>query len=183
MNVRVDKLGVSVVRVVRPQRLVLHSVRVVGEAGRVLEELVAGQVGGLTEGGGGEGLRGAGGGVGLVPFSDYFLLSALVTSTEDYRELLYFLRAGLAGWRHCPPLLPEILTSREPSSSVQQCPAGKLRLTNYTFPPDLSWLAWPRLGVKLLSELTHSQSPEEGRGLGESHHVLRAKLLLVKKLK
>ena len=85
MNVRVDKLGVSVVRVVRPQWLVLHPVRVVGEAGRVLEELVAGQVGGLTEGVGGEGLRGAGGGIGLVPFSDYFLLPSLVTSTEDYR--------------------------------------------------------------------------------------------------
>ena len=56
MNVRVDKLGVSVVRVVCPQGLVLHSVRVVGQAGRVLEELVAGQVGGLTEGVGGEGL-------------------------------------------------------------------------------------------------------------------------------
>ena len=56
MNIRVDKLWVSVVRVVRPQGLVLHSVRVVGQAGRVLEELVAGQVGGLTEGVGGEGL-------------------------------------------------------------------------------------------------------------------------------
>ena len=83
VNIRVDKLWVSVVRVVRPQRFVLHSVRVVGEARRVLEELVAGQVGGLTEGVGREGLRGAGGGIGLVPFSDYFLLSALVTSTED----------------------------------------------------------------------------------------------------
>ena len=90
MNIRVDKLWVSVVRVVRPQGLVLHSVRVVGEAGRVLEELVAGQVGGLTEGVGGEGLRGPGGGVGLVPLSDYLLLPALVTSTEDYRELLRF---------------------------------------------------------------------------------------------
>ena len=49
----------------------------------MLEELVAGQVGGLTEGVGGEALRGPGGGIGLVPFSDYFLLSALVTSTED----------------------------------------------------------------------------------------------------
>ena len=56
MDIRVDKLWVSVVRVVRPQWLVLHSVRVVGQAGRVLEELVAGQVGGLTEGVGGEGL-------------------------------------------------------------------------------------------------------------------------------
>ena len=89
MNVRVDKLGVSVVRVVRPQRLVLHSVRVVGEAGRVLEELVAGQVGRLTEGVGGEALRGPGGGIGLVPFSDYFLLSALVTSTEERRIIRF----------------------------------------------------------------------------------------------
>ena len=45
MNIWVDKLWVSVVRVVRPQGLVLHSVRVVGEGRRVLEELVAGQVG------------------------------------------------------------------------------------------------------------------------------------------
>ena len=82
MNIRVDKLWVSVVRVVRPQGLVLHSVRVVGEGWRVLEELVAGQVGGLTEGVGGEGLGGPGGGVGLVPLSDDLLLPALVTSTE-----------------------------------------------------------------------------------------------------
>ena len=45
VNIWVDKLWVSVVRVVRPQGLVLHSVRVVGEGRRVLEELVAGQVG------------------------------------------------------------------------------------------------------------------------------------------
>ena len=94
MNVRVDKLGVSVVRVVRPQWLVLHSVRVVGQAGRVLEELVAGQVGGLTEGVGGEGLRGPGGGIGLVPLSDDLLLPALVTSTEDQRIIIF---------HHCRP--------------------------------------------------------------------------------
>ena len=89
MNIWVDKLWVSVVRVVRPQRFVLHSVRVVGEAWRVLEELVAGQVGGLTEGVGREGLRRTGGGIGLVPFSDDFLLPVRVSSSEDYGKIKY----------------------------------------------------------------------------------------------
>ena len=83
MDVGVDKLGVTVVRVVRPQRLVLHSVGVVGEAWRVLEELVTRQVGGgLPEGVRGEALRGPGGGVGLVPLSDDLLLPVRVSSPE-----------------------------------------------------------------------------------------------------
>ena len=80
VDVGVDKLGVPVVRVVRPQRLVLDPVGVVGEAGRVLEQLVAGQVGGgLPEGVRGQRLRGPGRGVGLVPFSDDLLLPVRVS--------------------------------------------------------------------------------------------------------
>jgi len=80
VDVGVDKLGVAVVRVVRPQRLVLDTVGVVGEARRVLEQLVAGQVGGgLPEGVRGQRLRGPGRGVGLVPFSDDLLLPVRVS--------------------------------------------------------------------------------------------------------
>ena len=83
VDVGVDKLGVAVVRVVRPQRLVLHPVGVVGEAGRVLEELVTGQVGGgLPEWVRGQRFRGPGRGVGLVPFSDDLLLPVRVSPPE-----------------------------------------------------------------------------------------------------
>ena len=90
VDVGVDKLGVSVVRVVRPQRLVLHSVRIVSEGGGVLEQLVARQIRGrLTQRVGGQRLRCPGGGVGLVPFSDDFLLPVRVSSSEDYGKINY----------------------------------------------------------------------------------------------